>query len=84
MIPMNLPMIPFSGQAANRSPAGSRRYKYPARQSHVLQGITPHRDVKTLRLGTRLHQRKADNSRSGRTVVLPRILLRVARAGASP
>ena len=32
--------------------------------------ITPRRDVKTLRLGTRFHQRKEDNSRLGQTVVL--------------
>jgi len=39
------------------------RISVTARQSHVLWGITPHRDVKTLRLGTRLHQREEDNSR---------------------
>jgi len=32
--------------------------------------ITPRRDVKTLRLGTRFHQCKEDNSRLGQTVVL--------------
>jgi len=32
--------------------------------------ITPRRDVKTLRLGTRFHQRKEDNSQLGQTVVL--------------
>jgi len=42
---------------------GGKSYKYPARQSHVLRGTTPHCDVKTLRLGTRFHQRKEDNSR---------------------
>jgi len=45
--------------------------------------ITPGRDVKTLRLGTSLHQRNEDNSRLDRKVGLPRILPRVARIGAS-
>jgi len=40
---------------------GGKSYKYPARQSHVLRGITPHRDVKTFRLGIKLHQRIMDN-----------------------
>ena len=45
-------------------------YKYPAGQSHVLRGTTPHCDMKTLPLGTRFHQHKEDNSRLGQTVVL--------------
>jgi len=34
------------------------RISIPARQSHVLQGITLHCDIKTLHLDTRLHQHK--------------------------
>jgi hypothetical protein len=41
---------------------GESSYKYAARRSHV-PGITPHRTVKTLRLGIR-HQRIGDRSRS--------------------
>jgi hypothetical protein len=41
---------------------GESSYKYAARRSHVL-GITPHRSVKTLRLGIR-HRRIGDHSRS--------------------
>jgi hypothetical protein len=38
-------------------------YKCEARRSHVL-GITPHRTVKTLRLGIRHHRRIGVHSRS--------------------
>jgi len=65
MMSMNLPM-----KTGCPSLVGGWSYKYPARQSHMLRGTTPHCDVKTLRLGTRFHQRKEDNSRLGQTVVL--------------
>jgi len=46
---------------ANHSSAG-RRISIRLGEVTCCGEITPHRDVKTLRLGTRLHQRKEDNS----------------------
>ena len=63
---------------------GGKSYKYPARQGHVLPGTTPHCDVKTLRLGTRFHQRKEDTLDWVRPWCFSHIFPRVARAGASP
>jgi len=52
------------------SPAARSRISIRLGEVTCCGEITPRRDVKTLHLGTRFHQRKEDNSRLGQTVVL--------------
>ena len=54
-------MIPLPLEIMTTTRGGSS-YKYLARRSHMLRGTTPHCDVKTLRLDTRFHQHKEDDS----------------------
>ena len=56
MILMNLPMKTDCPPLV-----GGSSYKYPAGHSHVLGEITPHRNVKTVGLGVKLHQCNTDN-----------------------
>ena len=62
----NLPIDPVSSP----SPAARSRISIRLGEVTCCGEITPRCDVKTLRLGTRFHQRKEDNSRLGQTVVL--------------
>jgi len=52
------------------SPAVRSRISIQHGETTYCREITLHCNVKTLRLGTRFHQCKEDNSRLGRTVVL--------------